>query len=405
MLPMSLTVSVTFKCNSQCKTCKIYQRQAEHMSVAEYEKIFSTLVHSPRWITISGGEPFLREDLPEICATIYSQCRPAVINIPTNGLLHWRIPSAVEKITASCPGAKIIINLSMDGVGNEHDEIRGVSGNYEKTIKTYRALKEIQRSGARNLSLGIHTVISRFNVESIPEIVPALLSLDPDSYITEVAENRVELKTVDLDITPTAEEYERAIEFLVNRISRRRFTGVGRIIQSFRLEYYEHVKSLLFGKPAKWPCYAGFASAQIMPDGEVWECCIKGNSMGNLQGVDYDFPSVWFSERADRIRQTIKRNNCRCPLANMAYTNMLLHPPTLMRVAVRALLMKGKSNPARMSYQSPSRDHGEGCATGESQGVGFEAYLKSTSQGPTPEDAWKDTHIRGRSRRLVKYPG
>ena len=375
------------------------------MSVAEYEKIFSTLVHSPRWITISGGEPFLREDLPEICATIYSQCRPAVINIPTNGLLHWRIPSAVEKITASCPGAKIIINLSMDGVGNEHDEIRGVSGNYEKTIKTYRALKEIQRSGARNLSLGIHTVISRFNVESIPEIVPALLSLDPDSYITEVAENRVELKTVDLDITPTAEEYERAIDFLVNRISRRRFTGVGRIIQSFRLEYYEHVKSLLFGKPAKWPCYAGFASAQIMPDGEVWECCIKGNSMGNLQGVDYDFPSVWFSERADRIRQTIKRNNCRCPLANMAYTNMLLHPPTLMRVAVRALLMKGKSNPARMSYQSPSRDRGEGCATGESQGVGFEAYLKSTSQGPTPEDAWKDTHIRGRSRRLVKYPG
>ena len=405
MLPMSLTVSVTFKCNSQCKTCKIYQRQAEHMSVAEYEKIFSSLVHSPRWITISGGEPFLREDLPEICATIYSQCRPAVINIPTNGLLHWRIPSAVEKITASCPGAKIIINLSMDGVGNEHDEIRGVSGNYEKTIKTYRALKEIQRSGARNLSLGIHTVISRFNVESIPEVVPELLSLDPDSYITEVAENRVELKTVDLDITPTAEEYERAIDFLVNRISRRRFTGVGRIIQSFRLEYYEHVKSLLFGKPAKWPCYAGFASAQIMPDGEVWECCIKGNSMGNLQGVDYDFPSVWFSERADRIRQTIKRNNCRCPLANMAYTNMLLHPPTLMRVAVRALLMKGKSNPARMSYQSPSRDHGEGCATGESQGVGFEAYLKSTSQGPTPEDAWKDTHIRGRSRRLVKYPG
>ena len=405
MLPMSLTVSVTFKCNSQCKTCKIYQRQAEHMSVAEYEKIFSSLVHSPRWITISGGEPFLREDLPEICATIYSQCRPAVINIPTNGLLHWRIPSAVEKITASCPGAKIIINLSMDGVGNEHDEIRGVSGNYEKTIKTYRALKEIQRSGARNLSLGIHTVISRFNVESIPEVVPELLSLDPDSYITEVAENRVELKTVDLDITPTAEEYERAIEFLVNRISRRRFTGVGRIIQSFRLEYYEHVKSLLFGKPAKWPCYAGFASAQIMPDGEVWECCIKGNSMGNLQGVDYDFPSVWFSERADRIRQTIKRNNCRCPLANMAYTNMLLHPPTLMRVAVRALLMKGKSNPARMSYQSPSRDHGEGCATGESQGVGFEAYLKSTSQGPTPEDAGKDTHIRGRSRRLVKYPG
>jgi MoaA/NifB/PqqE/SkfB family radical SAM enzyme len=387
MLPMSLTVSVTYNCNSRCKTCKIYERQTEVMSVAQYEKIFSTLAHSPRWVTISGGEPFLREDLPGICAAIHNQCRPAVINIPTNGLLHRKIPSAVEAITASCAGAKIIVNLSVDGVGNEHDEIRGVPGNYEKAIKTYRGLKELQRSGARNLSLGIHTVISRFNVETITDIVPALLALEPDSYITEIAENRVELKTMNLDITPTAEEYEAAIDFVMNRISRRGFTGVGRIIQSFRLEYYEHVKSLLFGKPARWPCYAGFASAQIMPDGEVWQCCIKGESMGNLQKADYDFQRVWFSEQAEQVRQTIKGSNCQCPLANAAYTNMLLHPPTLMRVALRALLMKNKRNLARMSHKSPSRDRGEGCAC------------------PPCESARKDAHIRGRSRRLVKYPG
>jgi MoaA/NifB/PqqE/SkfB family radical SAM enzyme len=339
MLPMSLTVSVTYNCNSRCKTCKIYLQQTEHMSVAQYEKIFSSLGHYPRWITISGGEPFLREDLPEICAAIYKHCRPAVVNIPTNGLLHRKIPSAVEAITASCPKTKIIVNLSVDGVGSGHDEIRGVPGNYERAIKTYRGLKEIQKNGARNLSLGIHTVISRFNVETIPDIVPALLALDPDSYITEIAENRVELRTMDLDITPTAEKYEQAIDFVINRISRRGFTGVGRIIQSFRLEYYEHVKSLLFGKTARWHCYAGFGSGQIMPDGEVWECCIKGHSMGNLQRADYDFRAVWFSDQAEQIRQTIKGNNCQCPLANAAYTNMLLHPPTLMRVAARAFTM------------------------------------------------------------------
>jgi MoaA/NifB/PqqE/SkfB family radical SAM enzyme len=339
MLPMSLTVSVTYNCNSRCKTCKIYERQAEDMSVAQYEKIFSTLGYSPRWITISGGEPFLRQDLPEICAAIYNHCRPAVINIPTNGLLHRKIPSAVEAITASCPRAKVIVNLSVDGAGNEHDEIRGVVGNYEKAIKTYHGLKELQRSGVSNLSLGIHTVISRFNVETVPDMVPALLALEPDSYITEIAENRVELKTMDLDITPSAEEYEAAIDFVMNRISRRGFTGVGRIIQSFRLEYYQHVKSLLFGKPARWPCYAGFASGQIMPDGEVWECCIKGNSMGNLQRAGYDFRAVWFSDQAEQIRQTIKESNCQCPLANVAYTNMLLHPPTLVRVAARAVTM------------------------------------------------------------------
>jgi hypothetical protein len=58
-----------------------------------------------------------------------------------------------------------------------------------------------------------------------------------------------------------------------------------------------------------------------------------------------------------------------------------------------------------MFHQLSSRDRADDRATGQSQGVGSEAYLNSTSQGPTPEDARKDDHIRGRSRRFVKCPG
>ncbi len=53
---------------------------------------------------------------------------------------------------------------------------------------------------------------------------------------------------------------------------------------------------------------------------------------------------------------------------------------------------------ARIFHESLSRDHEDGCATGQPQGVGSEAYLNGTSQGPTPEDARKDGHIRGRSK-------
>ncbi len=60
---------------------------------------------------------------------------------------------------------------------------------------------------------------------------------------------------------------------------------------------------------------------------------------------------------------------------------------------------------ARIFHEFPSRDRGEGCATGQPQGVGSEAYLNGTSQVPTPEDARKDRHIRGQSRQFVKYPG
>ena len=47
----------------------------------------------------------------------------------------------------------------------------------------------------------------------------------------------------------------------------------------------------------------------------------------------------------------------------------------------------------------------DGRATGQPQGVGSEAYLNGTSQGPTSEDARKDGHIRGRSRPFMKHPG
>jgi len=63
------------------------------------------------------------------------------------------------------------------------------------------------------------------------------------------------------------------------------------------------------------------------------------------------------------------------------------------------------SLPARMFDELLWRDHKDGCATGQPQGVGSEAYLNGTSQGSTPEDARKDSHIRGRSRQFVKHPG
>jgi len=53
---------------------------------------------------------------------------------------------------------------------------------------------------------------------------------------------------------------------------------------------------------------------------------------------------------------------------------------------------------ARIFHELLSRDHEDGCATWQPQGVGSEAYLNGTSQGSTPEDARKDGHIRGRSK-------
>ena len=152
-------------------------------------------------ITFTGGEPFLRHDLDEMVISAYKHCRPSVITIPTNGLLTDRIVGRVDRICRECPTSQIGINLSLDGVGEEHDDIRGVPGNWDKSMATWKKLKELQKSRP-NLVLTVHTVVSRFNQDRFREIYNDLQFLEPDSYITEVAEERVEWDTVGWGITP-----------------------------------------------------------------------------------------------------------------------------------------------------------------------------------------------------------
>ncbi|HVN96231.1 MAG TPA: radical SAM protein [Syntrophorhabdaceae bacterium] len=333
---MNLTLSVSYTCNSHCKTCNIHERKARELSLNEWQRVFESLGKSPFWITMSGGEPFLRKDLPELVRSLYDRCSPALINIPTNGLLADRIIESVKEIALYCEDAEIVINVSVDEVREKHDAIRGVAGSYEKALKTFHALKDLRLN---NLSVGIHTVISRFNVDRIPDVYSELRTLNPDSYITEIAEEREELRTINSAITPAYESYARAVDYLIEKLKRDRFNKIGRITRAFRIEYYEMVKKVLSKRRPVIPCYAGFASAQVAPDGDVWMCCVKAESAGNLREFDYDFEKLWFSDRAQLLRQDIRKRKCYCPLANASYTSMLHSIGSLSRVGWNYLRM------------------------------------------------------------------
>jgi len=335
ILPLNYTISLIYTCNSKCKTCNIYKKKAENLTTSEYKIIFKKIGHSPYWITLSGGEPFLRKDIVEICKIIYKYSKPKIINIPTNGILTAKIIDNVRSIAHYCRKTQIIINLSIDGIENQHDEIRQIQGNYKKVISTFHKLKELK---INNLTVGIHTVISKFNVKDFARIANTLMALEPDSYITEIAEQRNELKTMNAEITPDQLSYRSSIDFLIHRIKNGNFTGMNKITQAFRIEYYNLVKKILRDKTQIIPCYAGIASAQISPDGEVWSCCIKAESLGNLRDLDYNFKKIWFSKKLDRERTSIKNKECFCPLANASYTNMLMDFPTLFRVFYRSFI-------------------------------------------------------------------
>lgn len=331
-LPSNLTFSVSYRCNSRCVTCNVWRKRVADFTLEEYERTFHKLKRSLRWVTFSGGEPFLRPDLPEIVLACARICQPTIINIPTNGLLVERVANGVERIAREAPKTKLVINLSLDGIGEEHDRIRGVPGNYVKLRESYAALRAIN---APNLTVGIHTVISQHNINRFGDIRDHVRSaINPDSFITELAEERVELDTIGLDITPPVEQYAAVVDRLVDDIDAEPASGVAGIAQAFRRHYYQVARQTLLEQRQILPCYAGVASGHIAPNGDVWTCCIRAEPIGSLRETDYDLRPIWGGARADTLRGSIKRGECYCPLANAAYSSMLNDPPSLARVGV-----------------------------------------------------------------------
>ena len=344
-MPITLTYSITNMCQSRCKTCYIWrvyldnpELKKKELRIDELEKIFQSMGHL-FFFNISGGEPYLRKDLVEIVDLACKYLTPGVIHAPTNALapkvIEKRTIEILEVMKENKHEVPFTIKPSFDGVGNKHDEIRGVKGNFEKVLDTVARLKEIQKDYL-NLHVNLGTVISNFNVDDIVEIADYAHTLDVDSYINEIAEQRSELFTLNEPITPPAEKYERAIEYFSTEIRKdiKYKSKLSRYTQSFRLVYYDLVVRTLREKRQVLPCYAGISNVHFNPYGEVWACCILGyeKPMGDLRAVNYDFKKVWHSKQANEVRKYIKDGNCYCPLANQAYSNILCDFRSMLKV-------------------------------------------------------------------------
>ena len=112
--------------------------------------------------------------------------------------------------------------------------------------------------------------------------------------------------------------------------------GIARFTQAFRAQYYQFAKRVLRERDQIIPCYAGWASAHVAPNGDLWSCCIRAEQVGNLRKTDYDLMPIWKGQAMAQLRGSIKRKECACPMANATYANMLLHPPTVAKVMTTA---------------------------------------------------------------------
>ncbi|MGH9278308.1 MAG: radical SAM/SPASM domain-containing protein [Acidimicrobiales bacterium] len=331
LLPINVVVSTNFRCNFRCVTCNVYERKVKELEADEWERVFMSMGDAPTWMTFSGGEPFIRGDLPDIILSAIKHCQPAMVYIPTNGWYTKRVLAGVEKICKGSPDTQLVINLSFDHhVPARHDHIRGAKGSWLRLIDTLTGLRALDLP---NLTVGCHTVVSDQNQADFPDIALGLSKLGADSYIAEPAEERVELQTIGTGVSPFSERFAVAAEAVLDVEEAASGTVAG-MARALRNEYYGRVTRLLAGEAEAMPvCHAGFLSCHIGADGELWSCCVLSRSFGNLRDAGFDFPTVWFSDQAEEFRTWMRERRCTCPLANAAYTNLLAEPAAAARIA------------------------------------------------------------------------
>lgn len=354
--PTVLTFSITAACQSRCKTCQIGpkwcadpSRSKDDLSIDEIEKFFKSM-GTVYYFNVSGGEPYLREDFPEIVELACKYLKPKVIVIPTNGILSDRIYEysrrILEIIQAYDPKISISIHPSIDGIGEKHDEIRGVKGNFDKLMRTIELLKPLEKE-FRNFTIEPGTVVSNFNLDEIDNISAFVRDLGLVGHRNEIAEQRSEFFNIGDPITPTAQQYQTLMKKWVKDIDEN-IKGkpmATKLADAMRSVYCEIAGKILETHKRVIPCYAGLLHIQVNYNGGVWGCCVLGydHEFGNLRDFNYDLPKLMVSPKALKEWEYIQSQQCACPLAGVMGPSMLCHMPSLFKSGFRFIkfMLKG----------------------------------------------------------------
>ncbi len=332
--PIQFTFFLTRRCNAKCPFCFYISKQdaavasASELSLAEIKRMAPQL-GKLLWLAFSGGEIFLRSDLVEITKLFYRVNRPAIILLPTNGLLQETIYHAVETILQECPKSSIVVKLSLDGPGPVHDELRGVPGAYQKTLKTCEALGKLVYQYA-NFELGINTVFCQANQEHIDEVIDLVQTL-PQVKTHTVSLIRGEVFRDDLKQVDLA-KYKKICGRLESDLKKRlastyRFRGAklkaAQDILQRRLIYKAARET-----KRRSPCYAGKLNLVLTETGDLYPCEDFSEKMkfGNIRESEYDLQLLLQSDKGKKILEFINSRGCHCTHECYFMTNILFNP-------------------------------------------------------------------------------
>jgi MoaA/NifB/PqqE/SkfB family radical SAM enzyme len=302
--PYKLNMAITYKCNSRCMTCNIWRKEPEdELSLAEIETFFS---RNNRFssVSLTGGEIFLHKDIQSVFQVVLDNCpRLAILQFPTNGLLTKKI----EKTIGSIPLTQrsiITATVSLDGPPRLHDQIRGIPGSSERSLETFRVMRE---------ELGIRaflgTTLSVYNqgklMETYRSVKAKLPWIEPDDFHINIAHTSTHFyanqRMPVFDSGTVQKELVRYAEL--------RSTGT-HLASLVERKYAILGQKYLTTSRNPLVCKALGVSCFTDPQGNVYPCITYNRAVGNIRLSGYRLEPIWRSPDTVEVYNQIQQGKC-----------------------------------------------------------------------------------------------
>lgn len=278
------TVIVTYRCNAKCSMCNRYKVPSK----PEEEISLETIAKLPEmyFTNITGGEPFIRDDIKDIVRELYKKSERIVIS--TNGFF-------TDKIVDLCKEFPDVgIRISIEGLEQTNNEIRGLEDGYNRG---YSTLKKLVEMGCKDVGFGM-TVQDK----NAPDLVP-LYEISNDlgmEFATASLHNSfyfVESNNIINDRLAVAENFENLINRLLDSNSPKKW---------FRAYFNHGLINYIFSQKRLLPCDMSFDTFFIDPFGDVMPCngTKEKEVMGNLN--EQSFEELWNSKEAENVRKKVR---------------------------------------------------------------------------------------------------
>jgi MoaA/NifB/PqqE/SkfB family radical SAM enzyme len=281
------------------------------LSLEHYERISSSLINPLETVLITGGEPFLRSDLPGICKIFMARAKRKKIVIPTNGLFTERILSHIADLVSN-DRIELEIQVSLDGFKETHDAIRQVPGIFDQAITTAREIAKAYPG------IGLYFMTTLWE-RNFKEALPLKRWVEeetgvahkfqlvrvsgkgvygvPEPWMAELSSKEEALGM------PPLEEIKKFLDHLKTP---GQYQDLYDHLQQLKNEYALNI--LTEAKP-QLKCHAGLLDAVIYPEGRV-AICEMTRTFAHLSDFDYNFNKLWNAPAAMEARRLPDRCFC-----------------------------------------------------------------------------------------------